>query len=138
MKPVKDDNKSLSELLPTIEGHVEDLKVSNGVTPEQLVCGILFPVMTGQSKQEWKTHIASTLYPPILEELTAFLLKRKDATRADYQVEDTHLNSPNSKPYQPKSKPPPQVSLGLHTTWLVLERICWSFQTMYLPLLNIL
>ena len=75
MKLVRDDNKSLSEFLPTIEGHVEDLQVSNSVTAEQLVCGILFPVMTEQSKQEWKTHIASMLYPPTLEELTAFLLK---------------------------------------------------------------
>ena len=109
MKPVKDDNKSLSEFLRTIEGHVEGLQATEGFTAEQLVCGILFPLMTGQSKQEWKTHIASTVFPPTLEQLTDFLLKRKDATRDDRPVEDMHLNNPNSKLYQqPKSKPLPK------------------------------
>ena len=78
-------------------------------TAEQLVCGILFSLMTGQSKQEWKTHIASTVFPPTLEQLTDFLLKRKNATRDDRPVEDMHLNNPNSKLYQqPKPKPLPK------------------------------
>ena len=128
MKPVKDDNKSLSEFLRTVEGHVEGLQVTKGFTDEQLVCSILFPLMTGQSKQEWKTHIASTLFPPTLEQLTAFLLKRKDATRDDCPVEDTHLNCTNSKPYQPKSKPPPKQHGHVFHAQEVSLPICGYYQ----------
>ena len=61
MKYVKDDNKSLSEFLRTIEGHIEGLLVTKDFTAEQLVCGILSPLMT-RSSVSWpiKTHILST------------------------------------------------------------------------------
>ena len=60
-KPVKDNNTSLSEFLRTIEGHIEGLLVTKDFTAEQLVCGILSPLMT-RSSVSWpiKTHILST------------------------------------------------------------------------------
>ncbi len=109
MKSVKDDNKSLSEFLRTIEGHIEGLLVTKGFTAEQLVCGILSPLMAGLSKQEWKSHIASTHHPPTLEQLTDFIIKRKDATRDDRPVEDANSTIPTSQnktklPYKEKKQ----------------------------------
>ncbi len=86
---MKDNNTSLSEFLRTIEGHIEGLLFTKCFTAEQLVCGLLSPLMTGLSKQEWKSHIASIHHPPTLEQLTEFILNEK--TLHYHPMEDANL-----------------------------------------------
>ena len=105
LKPVKDDNKSLREFLRAIEGHTEGIQSTRGFIAEQLVCGILSPLLTGVSRQQWKTYITSTIQPPTLNQLTTFLVKRRDAARDDHPVEEIS-SSAFSRLTPAKSKPP--------------------------------
>ena len=105
LKPVKDDNNSLGEFLQAIEGHTEGIQSIRGFTAAQLVCGILSPLLTGVSRQQLKSYITSTIHPPTLNQLTTFLVKRRDATRDGRPVEEIS-NSAFSRPTPAKSKPP--------------------------------
>ena len=48
---VKDDHRSLGEFQRAIEGIIEGLQAAKGFTADQLVCGMIAPLLTDLSKQ---------------------------------------------------------------------------------------
>ena len=112
LRAAKDDNNSLGELQRAIEGVVEGLQAAKGYTADQLVCGMITPLLTDLSKQQWRTHIASSVHPPSVDKFLEFIANRSDATRDDRLVDEA-LSTATSKLLprrfkqpQPKEKKP--------------------------------
>ena len=111
LRAVKDDNWSLGKFQRTVEGVVEGLQAAKGYIADQLVCGMITPLLTDLSKQQWRTHVASSVHPTSVDQFLEFI-DRLDATRDDRPVDEALSTAANKllprkfKPPQPKDRKP--------------------------------
>ena len=73
---------------------------------------MITPLLTDLSKQQWRTHITSSVHPPSVDKFLEVIANRRDATRDDRPVDEALSSATNKllprkfKPPQPKDKKP--------------------------------
>ena len=68
--------------------------MNKGYTADQLLYGLVAPLLTGLSKQKWSNYVSELDVLPSIEDLLAFLSKRVDATQEDEPVENLAFTHP--------------------------------------------
>ena len=136
LRAVKDDNKSLGEFQCTVESVVEGLQTAKGYTADQVVCGMIIPLLTDLFKQQWRTHIASSVHPPSIAKFLEFIANRRDATRDDRPVDEA-LSTASNKLLPRKFKPPQPKDNDWESicSWCFLQ--CLPARTLHLQMPNV-
>ena len=89
--------------------------MNKGYIADQLLCGLVAPLLTGLSKQKWSDYVSELDVIPSIEDLLTFLSKRVDATQEDEPMENLTFTHPipSNKPFAKKKEK--RQGIELHT-----------------------